>query len=459
MGVGSTVSAMNCHPMKASLSRFLNEHLIAASNEKDNLRALGSVPLQDGEKAARLLEELMGEDLAGVMIGTQPHGDHGSLDDPALDPFWAAASDRKAVVFIHPMYGCSDIRLNDYDMINAVGRGLDTTTAVARMLYAGHFTKYPGMSVVLPHGGGALPLMLGRLHHNTVIHPDQYADPVEGFSRIYFDTVVFDPDALNFLIAKAGVEKVMMGSDYPFPIGDHAPKDVVHAAGLSEIDTCAILGGTAARLFGWRRAAMDTTKLENALRRHPRMAMAHLPTRIERMSNMSDEMELELWVKRDDCTGIGFGGNKVRQLEYYFGKAQMIGADTVLITGAIHRTTCAPLRPWRRVWALNVTSNWRNACPTSPTSTGKAATCYSTSSRARLCTATQMVRTKRAPMRRSVRSRPSSKAKGAAHTLFRSRPTIRPSGRSVTSARRWSWWNRSTTSTPSMKLSSLRAAR
>ena len=80
---------------------------------------------------------------------------------------------------------------------------------------------------------------------------------------------------------------------------------------------------------------MDTIKLENALKRHPRMAMAHLPTRIERMSNMSDEMELELWVKRDDCTGIGFGGNKVRQLEYYFGKAQMIGADTVLITGAI----------------------------------------------------------------------------------------------------------------------------
>ena len=80
---------------------------------------------------------------------------------------------------------------------------------------------------------------------------------------------------------------------------------------------------------------MDTIKLENALKRHPRMAMAHLPTRIERMSNMSDEMELELWVKRDDCTGIGFGGNKVRQLEYYFGKAQMMGADTVLITGAI----------------------------------------------------------------------------------------------------------------------------
>lgn len=230
-------------------SRFLNEHLIAGTNAADNLSALGSVPLQDGEQAARMLTELMDMGLAGVMIGTQPFGDSGVLDAPELDPFWAAASEREAVVFIHPMYGCGDIRLNDYDMINAVGRGLDTTTAVARLLFAGHFTKYAGMSIVLPHGGGALPWMLGRLNRNVEIHPGQYADPMEGFRRLYFDTVVFDPDALNFLIAKAGADKVMLGSDYPFPIGDHTPKDVVAKAGLSEVDTSAILGGTAAKLF------------------------------------------------------------------------------------------------------------------------------------------------------------------------------------------------------------------
>jgi aminocarboxymuconate-semialdehyde decarboxylase len=210
---------------------------------------LASVPLQDGEMAARLLEELRDEGLTGVMIGTQPFGDSGVLDDPALDPFWSVASAREAVIFIHPMYGCGDTRLNDYDMINAVGRGLDTTTAVARMLFTGHFTKYPGMSVVLPHGGGALPWVLGRLMRNAEIHPGQYADPMDGFRRIYFDTVVFDPDALNFLIAKAGVDKVVLGSDYPFPIGDHTPRDIVGKAGLSEIDTTAILGGTAAKLF------------------------------------------------------------------------------------------------------------------------------------------------------------------------------------------------------------------
>ena len=230
-------------------TRFLNQHLIEGARAAGNLSPLGSVPLQDGEKAARLLEELMGEGLAGVMIGTQPCGNHGCLDAPELDPFWAAASDLGAVVFIHPMYGCGDDRLLDYDMINAVGRGLDTTTAVTRMLFAGHFTMYPGMSVVLPHGGGALPWMLGRLLRNVEIHPGQYADPVEGFERLYFDTVVFDPDALRYLVAKAGVDKVMLGSDYPFPIGDHTPREVVRRAEFNAQDEAAILGDTAAKLF------------------------------------------------------------------------------------------------------------------------------------------------------------------------------------------------------------------
>ena len=230
-------------------SHFINEYLILGTRAAGNLSPLGTVPLQDGERAARLLEELMGEGLAGVMIGTQPYGSHGCLDAPELDPFWSAASDLGSVVFIHPMYGCGDNRLLDYDMINAVGRGLDTTTAVARMLFSGHFAKYPDMSVILPHGGGALPWMLGRLLRNVEIHPGQYANPAEGFERLYFDTIVFDPDALRFLVAKAGANKVMLGSDYPFPIGDQAPRDVVKKVGLSAPCEAAILGETAAKVF------------------------------------------------------------------------------------------------------------------------------------------------------------------------------------------------------------------
>ncbi len=121
--------------------------------------------------------------------------------------------------------------------------------AVARLLFSGHFLKYPGMKVVLSHGGAALPFMLGRLRHNADIHPGQFADPVEGFKRLYHDTVLLDPDALAFLAGKAGSDRLMMGSDYPFPIGDMTPCKIVHGAGLNEIDVRAILGETAARLF------------------------------------------------------------------------------------------------------------------------------------------------------------------------------------------------------------------
>jgi aminocarboxymuconate-semialdehyde decarboxylase len=233
----------------AAWSRFLNGHLADAAAEAAFLAPLGSVPLQDGELAAAVLDEALDAGLRGVMIGTQPRGDSGVLDDPALDPFWQRASDRAAIVYIHPMFGCGDPRLEDFALVNAVGRGLDTTTAVARLLFSGHFLAYPGMRIILSHGGGALPFMLGRLQRNAEIHPGQFADPMEGLKRLYFDSVLFDPQALNLLVTKVGPKRVMMGSDYPFPIGDMCPCRVVRKARLAEVDTRAILGDNAARLF------------------------------------------------------------------------------------------------------------------------------------------------------------------------------------------------------------------
>lgn len=232
----------------AAWSRFLNAHLKDGTGATDFLTPLGSVPLQNGKLAAEILREVLEAGFPGVMIGTQPHGSSGNLDDPDLDPFWETASELGAAVYIHPMFGCGDARLLDYDMINAVGRGVDTTTAVARMLFSGHFLRYPGMKVVLSHGGGALPFMLARLQRNVEIH-DGYADPTEAMQRLYYDTVLFDPDALRFLHGKFGASQLMLGSDYPFPIGDPKPCHIVHAAELSEIDTRAILGGNAAKLF------------------------------------------------------------------------------------------------------------------------------------------------------------------------------------------------------------------
>jgi aminocarboxymuconate-semialdehyde decarboxylase len=137
----------------------------------------------------------------------------------------------------------------DYDMINAVGRGTDTTTAVARLLFAGHFSKYPGMNMVLSHGGGALPYMLGRLGRNVDAHPGRYADPREEIKACYFDTVLFDPRALEYLCTLFGADRVMLGSDYPFPIGDPEPLNIVRNADLTPDKKDQVLGRTAARLF------------------------------------------------------------------------------------------------------------------------------------------------------------------------------------------------------------------
>ena len=233
----------------ADWARFLNEHIRKDSETLSSLTPLASVPLQHGALAARVLEEALDAGFIGAMIGTQPKGVGGTLDDPELYPFWEVASARRATIFLHPMYICGDARLEAYDLLNAVGRLTDTTIAMARLLFSGHLTRYPGVTLVVSHGGGALPYALGRLRRNRALHPDGYADPLEGFRRLFFDTVLFEPQALRFLCDVAGSDRVVLGSDYPFPIGDPEPARVVDETPLTAAERHAILGETAARIF------------------------------------------------------------------------------------------------------------------------------------------------------------------------------------------------------------------
>jgi aminocarboxymuconate-semialdehyde decarboxylase len=233
----------------ADWARFYNEHIKRDAESLGALVPLATVPLQDGALAARVLEEALDSGFHGAMIATQPKGVGGNLDDPSLDPFWAVASARNAAIFLHPHYICGDERLAGYDLINAVGRLTDTTIAVARLLFAGHLTRYPGMSLVLSHAGGAVPWALGRLKRNHTIHPGEYADPDAEFRRLFFDTVMFEPRALRFLADIAGADKIMLGSDFPFGIGDPDPCRIVADTPLTAAEREAILGGNAARIF------------------------------------------------------------------------------------------------------------------------------------------------------------------------------------------------------------------
>ncbi len=232
-------------------SRFINSCLREALASERRFTPLATVPLQDGAMAATVLEEAMRQGFGGVMIGTLPKGDGGNLDTPNLDPFWQAASRLGAAIYLHPMFVCGEPRLADYDMVNAIGRLVDTSIAVTRLLYSGHLIKHPGMKLVLSHGGAALPLVLGRLQRNYVNSQGKYADPGQGFKALYFDSVVLDADALRYLALKATPGRVMLGSDAPFPIGDPEPCKVVEAAFEGEVLE-RVLGRTAGSVFRLR---------------------------------------------------------------------------------------------------------------------------------------------------------------------------------------------------------------
>ena len=232
----------------ADWSRFLNIEAIRACAGDPTLTPLCTVPMQDGRLAAEVLREAMRAGMPGAMIGTQPKGGHGNLDDPDLDPFWEAAADLGVPIIVHPMFGSSDARLSDMGMMNAVGRVTDVTIAVSRLLLVGHLGRFDGLALVASTGGGALPYMLGRLARNAKIH-DSMADPVAELQKLYFDSIVFRTEALRFLTDLVGVDRVMLGSDYPFPIGDRAPRRVIETSGYGDTEVQAMLGGTAARLF------------------------------------------------------------------------------------------------------------------------------------------------------------------------------------------------------------------
>lgn len=233
----------------ADWSRLLNEHMLKAVKSVDAFVPLATVPMQSGRLAARVLEEALDAGFHGAMIGTQPRGASGVLDDPDLDLFWETASARRATLLLHPTFGAHDPRLKAYDLVSAVGRATDTTTAVARLLFSGHFLRYPDIRFVIAHGGGALPMLLGRLRRSFETNPGTRADPVEGFKRLYFDSAVYDARILRFVCEMAGVSKVMMGTDQPFAIAEAEPVQLIDCCGLHAAERAAILGGTAAEVF------------------------------------------------------------------------------------------------------------------------------------------------------------------------------------------------------------------
>ena len=233
----------------ARWSRLINAHLMQTASNEPRFVPLATVPLQDGARAAEVLREAHAAGFKGAMIGTQPKGKGGVLDDASLTPFWQAADELGSVVFIHPVFESGDDRVHDYGMANAVGRITDTLIAMSRLIYAGHVTRYAKAKIVAGIGGAALPYVIGRLRRNYSLD-NKLGDPDAALAAMYYDSIVQDSRTLRYLADIVGAGRIMMGSDMPFPIGDLAPLKIVAETEFSAGQRAAINGGLAQHLFG-----------------------------------------------------------------------------------------------------------------------------------------------------------------------------------------------------------------
>ena len=247
-------------PPEAGLNacRAVNEG-IAGIVEKHPLRfvGMGCVPMQEPRLAVQELQRMVKElDLRGVEIGTNVNGR--DLSDDAYRPFFAKAEELGILVFMHPLGTTEGRRLAEHYLVNIVGNLLDSTIAVSRLIFDGVLDAYPDLKVCVAHGGGYLPFYPARMDHAHAVRLDCREriskPPTSYLKKLHFDTVVFDPRQLEYLVDLYGREQLLLGTDYPYDMSEIDPVRFVESAKkLTERDLVAICGGNAARLLRIRR--------------------------------------------------------------------------------------------------------------------------------------------------------------------------------------------------------------
>jgi aminocarboxymuconate-semialdehyde decarboxylase len=231
-----------------------NDHVArVAADNRGRFIGFGIAQMQHPEDAAKELERAVKQlGFKGVFVAT--HIAEYELGDVRFDPFWAAAQALGAVVFVHPMGFTEPRRLEPWFMTNVVGQPLETTLALAHMIFGGTLERFPRLKVLAVHGGGFLPFYLGRFEQafrerkECRVHIQK--PPKEYVKQMYFDTVVFEPEAIAYLVSLVGVDRVLMGSDRPFDMGDNDPVGLVaRVPNLTDAERAKILGGNAETLL------------------------------------------------------------------------------------------------------------------------------------------------------------------------------------------------------------------
>ena len=241
--------------LSVKLSALFNDSLAEAHEcYPDRLFGLATLPMQAPEPAVRELDRVATlPGIRGVYMATAIGGRE--LSDSAFFPVYERISDLGLPIFLHPLevIGMED-RLTQYFLANLLGNPFDTTVAAAQLIFGGVLDRFPNIRFVLPHGGGALPYLIGRLNHGWKVRPEcghLKKGPEDYLRHFYYDTIAHSPESLSFLIDRVGADRVLLGSDYCFDMGVERPLESVRSVeGLAEADQDLICGENARLLLG-----------------------------------------------------------------------------------------------------------------------------------------------------------------------------------------------------------------
>ena len=240
----------------AKVSRIINEELVEATSAfPGRFSPLGTVPLQDTDAAIAELRYCVEElGMLGLEIGTHVDSTE-EISSERLDPFWAEVERLGVAVVVHTNGHTHKERLQDHNFVNIIGHAFEATLATAHLIFNGVMERYPSLKIVVVHGGGYLPAYAGRIDHAWRAREDVREGvplpPTDYLKRFFFDTMVFEPDQLKYLIDTYGADHVLLGTDYPYDMGEDDPLELIgNVAGLEQTEIDLISGGNAARLLG-----------------------------------------------------------------------------------------------------------------------------------------------------------------------------------------------------------------
>ena len=259
------MQVLSINPFWYSADRDLASRIIDLQNAKlaemcslypGRFAALASVALQYPDLAAQQLEDgIKHMGMHGCAIGGSVAGEE--LSAPKFDVFWAKAEELQSLVFLHPqpVPTIQSRAAGNGVLNNVIGNPLETTIALSHLIFEGTLDRYPELKICAAHGGGYLPSYSARMDHGCLVFPEQCKgktikkEPSEYLKQLYFDSLVFTPEALRHLVAVCGASQIVVGTDYPYPWTDSPVDHVFATPGLSDTDRTAILGLTAAKLL------------------------------------------------------------------------------------------------------------------------------------------------------------------------------------------------------------------